>query len=195
MAITMLSVKPSAGVSRSNETDAASAIAAKAPNRRTLFSQRSGRFLNASSLTTPAKVAPPDAASEQCRDGDGDESERGRQQTEIEHSPGNRPRQGDFERAPLPLAGDCRGRKTHCEHRRQNDRDRMDEAEGDRTREAEHISTAEAGELFRHYPALHQSLELRAEPRIDDGEHEAPDRQRNRDDRELGPLQTPGMPQ
>ena len=58
MAITMPSVTPSAGVSRSNETDAASAMAAKAPNRRTLFSQRSGRFLNASSLTTPAKVAP-----------------------------------------------------------------------------------------------------------------------------------------
>jgi hypothetical protein len=71
----------------------------------------------------------------------------------------------------------------------------MDEAERDRTWEGEHISATETGELLRQYPALHQRLELRAEPRIDHGEQEAPDGQRDRDDRELGPLQTPGMPQ
>ena len=74
-------------------------------------------------------------------------------------------------------------------------RDRMDQAKGDRTREAEDISAAEAGELLRQDPALHHGRELGAVPRIDDGEQEAPDGQRDRDDREPGPLQTPGMPQ
>ena len=101
------------------------------------------------------------------------------EQREVEGSPRDRPRQGDFERSLLPFAGDRRRREADREHRRQDDRDRMDEAERDRSGQAEDVPAAELGELLGHQAAVHQRRELRAEARIDDRQHEAPDGERD----------------
>ena len=64
---------PSAGVSRSNETEAASAIAPNAQNSSAPLSHRSGRLPTPSSASAPVIADPTSAPSDQRGDRDADE--------------------------------------------------------------------------------------------------------------------------
>src|SRR6185295_12750782 len=98
----------------------------------------------------------------------------------------------DFERAALPLAGDRAGGKSDREHRREDDRNRMNEAESERAGKTEDVAAAEAGELFGKQAALQDRTELRPEPGVDDRQEHAPDRERARHHRKLHSLKPPG---
>ncbi len=69
----------------------------------------------------------------------------------------------------------------------------MDEAERDRTRQAEDIPAAELGELLGHEAAVQERRELRAEARVDDREQEAPDGKRKGHEREPDALEPPRL--
>src|SRR5262249_50860502 len=134
-----------------------------------------------------------DRAGQQRHDRDADESERRHEEREVERAAGERPRQDDLERASLPLTGDRGRREADGEHRRQDERDRVDQTERDGSRQAEDIPVAEPGELARQNAAFEDRPELRSEPGVDDRRKAAPGEQRDRDEGELDALQTPRM--
>ena len=67
-------------------------------------------------------------------DREGHEQDRRDEQGQVDPAARQRPGEQDLERAALALAGDRRDREPEREDEDEGDRDRVDEAEGDRSR-------------------------------------------------------------
>src|ERR1043165_6866125 len=71
----------------------------------------------------------------------------------------------------------------------------MDQAECDRTREAEEISAAELREFRRKKTSVEHGPDLRSELGVDHRQEKSPDSQGGRDDDQLHPLHAYGVPE
>ena len=132
--------------------------------------------------------------------GQGDDHEQhGRgERRQVEPAARDRAGQDHLQGAPLALPGDRGHRVADREDRHERDRDRVDEAQGDRAAQGEDVAPGERREELEEVgevAALHEPPEVRPEGRVDDRQQEAPQAEPRRDGQEPPAGRRDGPPQ
>ena len=194
MTTTTPAVIPSAGVSRSNDTDAASPIAADRPEQQEPVQPEERQPVDRELVEDAGDRRADDRPEHRREDADRDERQRRDEERHVDRAARERPGEEDLERAALALAGDG-GRRENPTAKTEF---RISEIGWIAPRaiepdKREDVAAAELRQLLRDQPGLDDVLERLAERAVDDRQQRAPDRQRDEDDQHLQPLGAPRL--